>query len=83
MNRIDILVNVIEIITEQLYPFDTEKKLDTSSKIMEFGADSLDHLELIMLSEERFNVKMSDQEAANVKTVGDAVDLVARLLGVE
>jgi acyl carrier protein len=40
-------------------------------------ADSLDLVELIMTLEEKYGIKISDEEAAGIKTVGDAVDFVA------
>ena len=40
-------------------------------------ADSLDLVELIMDLEERFGVKISDEEAQSITTVGEAVDFIA------
>jgi len=39
-------------------------------------ADSLDLVELIMDLEETFGVKISDEEAQSIGTVGDAVDFI-------
>ena len=39
-------------------------------------ADSLDLVELIMDLEEGFGVKISDEEAQSIGTVGDAVDFI-------
>jgi acyl carrier protein len=41
-------------------------------------ADSLDLVELLLEMEQRFGFKVSDDEAAEIETVGDAVDLILR-----
>lgn len=40
-------------------------------------ADSLDLVELIMEFEDRFEGEISDEDAQNITTVGDAVDYVS------
>ncbi len=50
-----------------------------NSKIVEdLGADSLDVVELLMNLEEEYNISISEDEARNVKTVGDFVALVEK-----
>ena len=44
----------------------------------DLGADSLDFVELTMLLEREFNVKFSEDEMANVKTVGDLYQLIEK-----
>jgi acyl carrier protein len=39
-------------------------------------ADSLDLVELIMAFEEKFNGEISDEDAQNIKTVGEAVTYI-------
>ena len=39
-------------------------------------ADSLDLYELVMELEDGYGIRVSEQEAARIKTVGDAVDYV-------
>jgi acyl carrier protein len=39
----------------------------------DLGADSLDLVELIMAFEEEFGGQISDEEAQNIRTVGEAV----------
>lgn len=51
---------------------------ETSSFVEDLNADSLDLVELIMAFEEEFStednqVEISDDDAANIQTVGDAV----------
>ncbi|MBI1620065.1 acyl carrier protein [Aquamicrobium zhengzhouense] len=48
--------------------------------LKDLGADSLDMVELVMATEEEFGIEISDDQWATVKTFGDAVDLVERLL---
>ena len=42
----------------------------------DLGADSLDFVELSMLLEREFNVKFTENDTANVKTVGDLYELI-------
>ena len=40
------------------------------------GAYSLDIVELVMAMEEEFEVEIPDEEAENIKTVGDAINYI-------
>ncbi len=42
----------------------------------DLDADSLDLYELVMELEDRYGIKVSEQEAARIETVGDAVSFV-------
>ena len=42
----------------------------------DLDADSLDLYELVMELEDRYGISVSEQEAAGIKTVGDAVSFV-------
>ena len=42
----------------------------------DLGADSLDVVELLMILEREFNIKLSEDDTANVKTVGDLYDMI-------
>ena len=44
----------------------------------DLGADSLDFVELSMLLEREFNVKFTEEDTNNVKTVGDLYELIER-----
>jgi acyl carrier protein len=46
----------------------------------DLDADSLDLYELVMELEDTYGVTMSEEEAADIKTVGNAVDFVAERL---
>ncbi len=44
--------------------------------IKDFGADSLDIVEMLMGLEEEYGITISEDEAASIKTVGDIVALI-------
>lgn len=66
---------VKSIIADQLGVSDEEIKPE-SSFIEDLGADSLDIVELVMAMEEEFEVEIPDEEAENIKTVGDAINYI-------
>ena len=47
----------------------------------DLDADSLDLYELVMELEDTYGISVSEEEAAEIETVGDAVDFVAGRLG--
>ena len=47
-----------------------------SEIIKDLGANSLDIVEMIMGLEEEFGIEISDEDAVNLKTVGDIVNLI-------
>jgi acyl carrier protein len=48
----------------------------------DLDADSLDFYELVMELEDTYGISVSEEEAAGIDTVGQAVDFVAQRLGV-
>lgn len=72
MERDEILEKVKGVIVEQL-GVDEADVTEEASFIDDLGADSLDIVELVMALEEEFGVSIPDEEAENIKTVGDAV----------
>jgi acyl carrier protein len=71
---------VLELIREHLA---TELEVDAASigegtRFKEdLEADSLDLVELVMELEDRYGVRIPDEEAAKILTVGQAADFVA------
>lgn len=63
---------VRSIIVEQLGVEESEVTMEASFRD-DLEADSLDLVELIMQFEEEFGGEISDEEAQNILTVGDAV----------
>ncbi|MDH6131774.1 acyl carrier protein [Kitasatospora sp. MAA4] len=44
----------------------------------DLDVDSLSMVEVVVAAEERFDVKIPDDEVKNLKTVGDAVDYILK-----
>jgi acyl carrier protein len=64
----DIIVDQLSVTPEQVTP---EAKFQD-----DLGADSLDVVELIMKIEEEFDIKIPDEDAGKIQTVGDAVKYI-------
>jgi acyl carrier protein len=75
MSTSAIEAKVKNIIADQLGVGEDEIKPE-SSFIEDLGADSLDIVELVMAMEEEFEVEIPDEEAENIKTVGDAINYI-------
>jgi len=75
MSTSTIEAKVKSIIADQLGVGEDEIKPE-SSFIEDLGADSLDIVELVMAMEEEFEVEIPDEEAENIKTVGDAINYI-------
>lgn len=63
------------VVAEQL-GVEPEKVTTDAEFVQDLNADSLDLVELIMQLEEEFGVEISDEEAENIKTVGDALEYI-------
>ena len=77
MTAQNIEAKVKSIIADQLGVGEDEIKPE-SSFIEDLGADSLDIVELVMAMEEEFEIEIPDEEAENIKTVGDAIGYINR-----
>ena len=75
MSATNIEAKVKSIIADQLGVAEDEIKME-SSFIEDLGADSLDIVELVMAMEEEFEVEIPDEEAENIKSVGDAINYI-------
>ena len=48
------------------------------SKFLDLDADSLDMVELVMFLEECFGIEIADEEAGEIVTVGDAIEVIKK-----
>lgn len=65
------------IIVEQLC-VDPTQVVPKASFMNDLGADSLDVVELVMALEKEFNIKILDEDAEKINTVGEAIEYIKK-----
>ncbi|MCH7932379.1 MAG: acyl carrier protein [Gemmatimonadetes bacterium] len=73
----NIAAKVKEIIINEL-GVDPEKVTSEASFVDDLGADSLDTVELVMAFEEEFTIDIPDEDAEQMRTVGEAVAYIEK-----
>jgi len=81
MDKAEIGTRVRKVLAEQLAV--DEAQVTPDARFTEdLNADSLDLVEAVLALEEEWNIEIPEDEMDGVKTVGQAVELVASKLGV-
>ena len=71
----DIRGKVVEILVDML-GIDASEITDDASLIKDLGIDSLDYAELVMEFEQNFGIKIPDEDAEKLGSVGSIVNYI-------
>lgn len=71
----EVFSKVIKIISNH-FEIDTEKVTDELNIKDDLKADSISIMEFILELEDEFGTEISDEDAEQIETVGDAVDYI-------
>lgn len=82
MTEAEIESKVIDIVAEQMHA-EKEKISRETSFVDDLNADSLDTVELVMEFEDEFETSIPDEQAEQIKTVGQAIEFIKQAHGVE
>lgn len=75
LSKEDVLTKVKSVVAEKLNV--GEDQITNEAKFVEdLGADSLDQVELIMALEDEFDMKIPEEEAEQLVTVGSALNYI-------
>ena len=78
MTRDEIARKLVEIVRKEKQVADD--KLTPETALADAGIDSLDSLTILFAIEETFHISIPDDDARSIKTFGDMIDVIQRLL---
>jgi acyl carrier protein len=76
----DVRAELAEIVNEVAGVDADDVQLDKSF-VDDLDIDSLSMVEIVVAAEEKFGVRIPDEEVKNLKTVGDAVSFIEKAKG--
>ena len=80
MKREEIKAKINEFLIDELEV--EESKLDTSSDLKkDLGIDSLDFVDIAVIIEKSFGIKIKGEEMVGMKTLGDFYDFIIERVG--
>jgi acyl carrier protein len=71
---------VKKVVSEQ-YGIAAEDLKESMNFTKDLAGDSIDSVELIMMMEEEFDIDISDEDAEKIKTVGDIIKFMEKMVG--
>lgn len=74
MNAAQITAMVSAILIEQLGCL--EEQVTPEARLADLGADSIDHVELMMAFEEEFGIQITDEDSERLLTVKQVQDFI-------
>jgi acyl carrier protein len=77
MERTQVVEGLAEIL-EEVAGVNPDDVAETKSFTEDLDVDSLSMVEVVVAAEEKFDVKIPDDEVQNLKTVGDAVTYILK-----
>lgn len=70
----------IKTVVAELLKIDAGRIQENSRFVEDLGADSMQSIELVASFEESFDIEMDEDAALGVKTVGDAVAFIDKVI---
>ena len=70
----------IKSVTAETLKVDLSRVQAESRFVEDLGASSMESVELVAAFEEEFDIDMDEQAALGVKTVGDAVEFIEKIV---
>ena len=73
------IVSELAVILNEVAGVDQSKVSADKSFLDDLEVDSLSMVEVVMAAEDKFGVKIPDEEVKNLRTVGDAVAFIKKV----
>ena len=75
----DVAERIKKVVVDTL-KVDLARVVDTAHFVQDLGATSIQSIELVAAFEEEFDIEMEEEDALDVKTVGDAITFITKVI---